>query len=70
MIDWEGAELCWYYNGESYGISLSNTQFTMVIKILGLEINADESVNCFSDKTLKFLATIDNNPLKMKRDIE
>ena len=68
--EWEGAELCYYCNGESNAIALSDTQFAIIVKILGLEINADESVNCFSDKTLKFLATIDNHPLKMKRDIE
>ena len=53
MIDWEGAELCYYYNGESHGIDLSDTQFAIVAKILGLEINHDGSVNCFSDETLK-----------------
>ena len=44
MIDWEGAELCYYYNGESHGIDLSDTQFAIVAKILGLEMNHDGSV--------------------------
>ena len=46
-MEWEGAELCYYINGESHGIDLSDTQFAIVAKILGLEINPDGSVNCF-----------------------
>lgn len=65
--EWEGAELCYYCNGESSAIALSDTQFAIVAKILGLEINQnDGSVKCFSDKTLKFFTTIENNPLKLK----
>lgn len=67
MIDWEGAELCYYYNGESHGIDLSDTQFAIVAKILGLEINHDGSVNCFSDETLKRMTGMDSNPLKLKK---
>lgn len=67
MIDWEGAELCYYYNDESHGIDLSNTQFAIIAKILGLEINPDGSVNCFSDEALKRLANMDSNPLKLKK---
>lgn len=67
MIDWEGAELCYYYNGESHGIDLSDTQFAIVAKILGLEINHDGSVNCFSDETLKRFIGMDSNPLKLKK---
>lgn len=68
MIDWEGTELFYYYdNGECHGISLSSIQFSIVIKILGLEINPDGSVNCFSDETLKRFFTMDNNPLKLKK---
>ena len=37
-MEWEGAELCYYINGESHGIDLSDTQFAIVAKILGLEI--------------------------------
>ena len=67
MIDWEGAELCYYINGESHGIDLSDTQFAIVAKILGLEINHDGSVNCFSDETLKRFIGMDSNPLKLKK---
>lgn len=67
MIDWEGAELCYYFNGESYGVDLSDTQFAIVTKILGLEINQDGSVTCFSDETLKRFATMNSNPLKLKK---
>lgn len=70
MIDWEGAELCYYYNGESHGIDLSDTQFAIVAKILGLEINHDGSVNCFSDETLKRFIGMDSNPLKLEKNIE
>lgn len=67
MIDWEGAEICYYYNGESHTISLSDIQFAVVVKILGLEINADESVNCFSDATLKQFITMKGNPLNLQK---
>lgn len=66
MIDWEGAELCYYYNGESHGIDLSDTQFAVIAKILGLEINPDGSVNCFSDETLKQLLNLKSNPLRLQ----
>lgn len=62
---WEGAELCYYYNGESHEIALSDTQFAIVAKILGLEMNHDGSVNCFSDGTLLKLAEMKTNPLKL-----
>lgn len=66
-MNWEGAELCYYINGESHSISLTDTQFAITAKILGLEINQDGSVNCFSDETLKNLTNIDSNPLKLKK---
>jgi hypothetical protein len=66
-MEWEGAELCYYINGESHGIDLSDTQFAIVAKILGLEINPDGSVNCFSDDTLKRFIGMDSNPLKLKK---
>lgn len=66
-MEWEGAELCYYINGESHGIDLSDTQFAIVAKILGLEINHDGSVNCFSDETLKRFIRMDSNPLKLKK---
>lgn len=67
MIDWEGAEICYYYNGESHSFDLSNTQFAIVAKILGLELNRDGSVNCFSDETLKRLAGMQGNPLRLQK---
>lgn len=66
MIDWEGAELCFYLNGESHAITLSDTQFAIVAKILGLEISSDRStLGYFSDKTLMNFATMKSNPLKL-----
>lgn len=66
MIDWEGAELCYYLNGESYSVSLTNTQFAVVAKILGLESLANGSVLCFSDDSLKKLVKMKGNPLQLK----
>ena len=63
-MDWEGAELCYYYNGESHGIDLSDTQFAIVAKILGLEITED-GVRAFSDDTLKRLFEMKSNPLQL-----
>lgn len=67
LIDtFEGAELCYYINGESYAISLSNTQFAMIIKLLGLKVYDDGSIHCFSDKSLIKLMQMDSNPFKLK----
>ena len=63
-MDWEGAELCYYINGESDGISLTDTQFAIIGKILGLKITED-GVTAFSDDTLKQLARMKGNPLKL-----
>lgn len=67
MIDWEGSEISYYYDGESYSISLSDIQFAIVAKILGLEINEDGTINCFSDETLINFTKIKNNPLRLKK---
>lgn len=64
MIDWEGAELCLYFNGESYSIDLSDMQFAVLVKILGMKINADESFTFFTDETLKQFTELEINPLK------
>ena len=64
-MDWEGAELCYYYNGESHGIDLSDTQFAIIAKILGLEINQDGSITCFSDETHKKFVSMKSNPLRL-----
>lgn len=66
MINWEGAELCYYVDGESIAISLSDTQFAILVKLLGLENNSDGSVSCYSDETLKMFNNLDGNPLKMQ----
>ena len=66
MIDWEGAELCYYVNGESREIALSDVQFAIVVKILGLQINGEKSISCFSDETLKQFLKMKGNPLNLK----
>lgn len=63
-MEWEGAELCYYINGESNAISLTNTQFAIIGKILGLKITED-GVSAFSDETLKRLSEMKGNPLKL-----
>lgn len=67
LIKWEGAELCYYVNGESHSVDLSDTQFAIVTKILGLELNRDGSITCFSDDTLKRFTEMKSNPLQFKK---
>lgn len=66
MIEWEGAEICFYINGESHAIDLSEIQFLTVAKILGLEIG-ENTISYFSDSTLKKFFDMDSNPLKFKK---
>lgn len=67
MVDWEGAELCYYVNGESHEIALSDAQFAIVTKILGLETHPDGTMYCFSDDVLKQFTTMKGNPLRLER---
>ena len=69
MIDWEGAELCYYFNGESHSVDLTDTQFAVIAKILGLEILQDGTTQCFSDNTLKQLIHMKGNPLRLKKPL-
>lgn len=66
MINWEGAEICYYHDGESQSVDLSDIQFAVVMKILGLKLNKDGSINCFSDETLRKFTEMKGNPLKLK----
>lgn len=65
-MTWEGAEICYYYNGESQSFDLSNTQFAIITKILGLKLNTNGSVTFYSDETLKRFANMEGNPLRLK----
>ena len=65
-IDWEGAEICYYYNGESHALGLSDIQFAIILKLLGIQINEDGSINCFTDETLKKFMSMKSNPLAFK----
>ena len=38
---WEGAELAFYIDGESYSFALSDKQFECVARILGFQMNLD-----------------------------
>ena len=66
MIDWEGAELAYYFNGQSHAVSLSDAQFAVVAKILGLQIREDGAIRCFSDETLKGFLEMKGNPLRLQ----
>ncbi len=68
-MKWEGAELCYYFNGESHSVDLTDTQFAVIAKILGLEILQDGTIQCFSDNTLKQLIHMKGNPLRLKKPL-
>ena len=65
-MNWEGAELCYYINGESNAVSLTDTQFAIIAKVLGLTIQADGAFSCYSDDTLKQLVHMKGNPLRLR----
>lgn len=68
-MEWDGAELCFYVNGESHTISLSETQFAVILKILGIEYNENNNLietKYFSDATLIQLTKMKGNPFNLK----
>ena len=65
-MNFEGAEICYYINGESYSVDLSPIQFSIVIKILGLNLMENGDISCYSDNTLKQIANMIGNPLHLK----
>ena len=67
MIQWEGAELCYYFNGESHAVDLSDAQFAIITKILGLQFREDGAVRCFSDDALKRIVEMKGNPLRLEQ---
>lgn len=68
-MEWEGAELCFYMNGESHAIGLSDTQFALIAKLLGMKYNySNQEVSFFSDSTLKQIAEMKGNPLKLREE--
>ena len=69
MDSWEGAELLFYFNGQSYDVDLSDAQFAIISKILGLRFIPDGQgieVQCFSDDALKKMTQMKGNPLHLK----
>lgn len=64
MVNWEGAELCYYFDGESHSFDLSDVQFACIAKLLGLQLGR-EGVKCYSDETLKQFMNMKGNPLKL-----
>lgn len=67
MIEWEGADLCIYYNGNSLEFGLSDIQFAIVSKILGMEFNNSKSITCYSDETLIKFMQMKSNPLRFEK---
>lgn len=66
-MNWEGAELCFYINGESHAIPLTDAQFAIIAKMLGLQYdNIGNKVSFYSDDTLLRFANMKGNPLKLK----
>ena len=67
MIEWEGSELNFYCNGQSYSIALTDMQFGVILKILGLKVNEETNeITCFSDEGIEKLAKMKGNPLHLK----
>lgn len=67
MLEWEGSELNFYCNGKSYSIPLTDIQFGVVLKILGLTVNEKTGeISCFSDEGIEKLAKMKGNPLHLK----
>lgn len=63
---WEGAELIAYVNGRTLSVSLSDMQFDVIAKLLGLKYFPDGHVLCYSDETLERLENAKGNPLRFK----
>lgn len=60
------AEIFYYFNDESYSFSLSDTQFEVIARILGLQLNFDGSIRCYSDESLKKVMEMNGNPFKLQ----
>lgn len=64
---WEGSELSFYIDGESYSFSLSDTQFSCVAKILGFQMDLDTGdIESYSDATLEKFMKMKGNPFKLR----
>lgn len=67
MLEWEGSELNFYCNGESYSIPLTDIQFVTIAKILGLTISEETGeISCFSDESIVKLVKMKGNPLHLE----
>ncbi len=65
-IDFEGAEMIVYFNGEEIAIPLSDTQFAVCAKLLGLKLQSNGDVSCYADSTIKQFLTLSTNPLRLQ----
>lgn len=66
-IDFEGAEMIVYFNGEEVTIPLSDTQFAACTKLLGLQLQSNSEIACYSDATIKQFMTLSSNPLRLQK---
>jgi hypothetical protein len=70
-IEWQGATLEFNFNNETHYFDLSDLQFNIIVKILGLEfhqkLNGNNEIKCFSDDTLKRISELKGNPLQFKK---
>lgn len=65
---WEGTELAFYIDGESYAFTLSDKQFEVVARILGFQMDLDSGeITTYSDGTLERFMTMKENPFRFKR---
>lgn len=63
---WEGAELSFYIDGESYAFSLSDTEFAAVAKLLGFQMDLKTGeITAYSDETIKQFMTMNKNPFRL-----
>lgn len=63
-MTWEGATLTLHVNGDDYNVDLSDTQFAVLVKILGLRVEHN-GIACYSDETLERMKTLKGNPLRL-----
>lgn len=64
---WEGAELAFYIDGESYSFDLSDMEFAAVAQLLGFQMDLDTGeITAYSDEMIKKFMAMDGNPLKLK----
>lgn len=63
----EGAEITIYStDGNCISFDLSPSQLAIVIKILGIQLEEEQEIRCFSDSALKQIVEMKSNPLHLQ----